>query len=72
MGVKYMRLWEELADARLEGQAEGFSQGHESGVEEERIASIRNLMESTGWPAEKAMEVLKVPAEEREKYLKMV
>ena len=72
VGVKYMRLWEELADARLEGQAEGFSQGHESGVEEERIASIRNLMESTGWPAEKAMEVLKVPAEEREKYLKMI
>ena len=38
VGVKYMRLWEELADARLEG--------HESGVAEERLASIRNLMET--------------------------
>jgi len=64
VGVKYMRLWEELADARLEG--------HESGVAEERLASIRNLMETMALSAEKAMEALKVPKEEREKYLELL
>ena len=68
VGVKYMRLWEELADARLEGRVEG----HKEGVEEERIASIRNLMEGTGWPAEKAMEILKIPEAKRAEYLKFM
>ncbi len=72
VGVKYMRLWEELADARLEGHAEGVLEGHESGVKEERLASIRNLMETMALSSEKAMEALKVPKEERERYLKLL
>ena len=68
VGVKYMRLWEELEDAR----AEGLSQGHETGVEEERLASIRNLMRKTGWPVERTMEMLDIPEELWEKYLKLL
>ena len=63
-----MRLWEELEDAR----AEGLSLGHETGVEEERLASIRNLMRKTGWPVERAMEMLDIPEELRGKYLKLL
>ena len=60
VGVKYMRLWEELDDARIEGR------------EEERLSSIRNLMDSTGWTAERAMEALKISETERQKYVNML
>lgn len=60
VGVKYMRLWEELDDARIEGR------------EEERLSSIRNLMNSTGWTAERAMEALKISETERQKYVNML
>ena len=60
VGVKYMRLWEELADARLDG------------MEEAQIASIRNLMKKAGWSAEKAMDMLDIPKENRDRYLKLM
>lgn len=41
---------------RSEGRAEGF------------LASIRGLMANTGWPLEKAMEILGVPEADRPKY----
>lgn len=41
---------------RAEGRAEGF------------LASIRSLMSNTGWPLEKAMEILGVPETDRPKY----
>ena len=72
VGVKYMRLWEELEDARAEGLSQGLSQGHQTGVEEERLASIRNLMRKTGWPVKRTMEMLDIPEELWEKYLKLL
>lgn len=40
------------------------------GVEEKGILfSIRNLMETMGWSVEQAMESLKIPKEEKTKYL---
>ena len=60
VGVKYMRLREELADARLDG------------MEEAQIASIRNLMKKTGWSAEKAMDMLDIPKENWNRYLKLM
>ncbi len=44
------------AEGRVEGRAEGF------------LASIRSLMSNTGWPLEKAMEILGVPETDRPKY----
>ena len=41
---------------RIKGRAEGL------------LASIRNLMTNTGWPLEKAMEILGVPETDRSKY----
>lgn len=64
VGVKYMRLWEELAEARIEGRTEG----HEAGI----LESIENLMKRTGWPVEKVLEMLDIPEDEREKYLKLL
>ena len=64
VGVKYMRLWEELAEARLEGR--------EIGTTEAIITSIKNLMETMDLPVSKAMDALKIPEEERENYLKLL
>ena len=41
----------------------------EKGVETGILFSIRNLMETMGWSAEQAMGGLKIPEEEREKYM---
>ena len=64
VGVKYMRLWEEMEEARTEGR--------KTGMAEERLASIKNLMRNTGWPVEKAMDMLDIPKDEREKYVKLM
>ena len=84
VGVKYMRLWEEMEEARMEartegreegreeGRKEGREEGRETGMAEERLASIKNLMRNTGWPVEKAMDMLDIPKDEREKYVKLM
>ena len=68
VGVKYMRLWEEMEEARMEARTEG----RKTGMAEERLASIKNLMRNTGWPVEKAMDMLDIPKDEREKYVKLM
>ena len=45
---------------RAEGRAEGL------------LASIRSLMANTGWPLEKAMEILGVPETDRLKYAELI
>ena len=41
----------------------------EKGIQKGILLSIRNLMETMGWLAEQAMEGLKIPEEEKRKYL---
>ena len=64
VGVKYMRLWEELDEARREGL--------EAGAEAERLESIKKLMETMKWSVEQAMDALKVSEPERQKYMDMI
>ena len=70
--LDYGEIQEAMEDARAEGLSQGLSQGHQTGVEEERLASIRNLMRKTGWPVERTMEMLDIPEELWEKYLKLL
>ena len=51
------------------GIQKGIEQGIEQGIEKGILLSIRNLMETMGWSVEQAMEVLKIPEEEKRKYL---
>ncbi|MBQ4512490.1 MAG: hypothetical protein II969_05820 [Anaerolineaceae bacterium] len=44
----------------------------EEGREEERISSIRNLMESLALTAKQAMDILKFTPAEQQRYLKML
>ena len=41
----------------------------EKGIQKGILLSIRNLMETMGWPVEQVMEGLKIPEEEKRKYL---
>ena len=40
-------------------------EGRQEGLQETRLLDIKNLMDSTGWTAEKAMDLLKIPQEQR-------
>ena len=62
--VEYMTLMMELKQQRKEGYAEGEAHGEAK----ERLASIRNLMETLHLTTQQAMEALKIPAAEREQY----
>lgn len=44
---------------------EGRQEGRLEGQQEMMLLNIRNLMDSTGWPAEKIMEMLKIPSDQR-------
>lgn len=46
--------------------------GRMQGQAEAMLFAVKNLMESTNWPAERAMEMLKIPEEDRKKYAKML
>ena len=66
--MKFMRELEENNMARAEGRKEG----HEAGMVDGILSSVRNLMETMNLSAEKAMEALKVSEAEKEKYLKLL
>ena len=56
-------------EGREEGRKEGREEGRKEGAEIATLNSIKNLMETLEISAEKAMDLEKIPAEEREKYL---
>ena len=59
-----MTLLMELKEQKREGREEGRREGRREG----RLASIRSLMESVHWTAKQAMDALKIPPAEQEKY----
>lgn len=65
-------MCKELEDLCEELKAEAKSEGREEGRTEERVSSIRNIMETLGVSVEKAMDALKIAADSRETYRKML
>ena len=75
-------VWKEEAEAK--GRAEGIAQGMEKGMAQgmekgiaqgetrERINNLRNIMQALNFTAQQAMDVLKIPKEERTKYASMI
>lgn len=72
VNLKYMQAWEERIMEINEAKEEGLTQGMEQGMERGIALSIRSLMRTLKMTAEQAMEVLQIPAEEREKYARML
>ena len=54
------------------GRMQGVAQGMAQGKAEAMLFAVKNLMESTNWPAERALQTLKIPDEDRKKYAKML
>ena len=50
------------------GMEKGLEQGLEQGMEHGLLSSIRNLMETMSWSSGQAMDALKIPRENRERY----
>ena len=70
---EYMTLQERdermREEGRKEGREEGRKEGRKEGAEIATLNSIKNLMETLEISAEKAMDLEKIPTEERERYL---
>ena len=60
---------EGLKQGREEGKEEGLKEGREEGTETANLSNLKNLMEALKISAESAIDLVKIPAEEREKYL---
>lgn len=56
------------AESLAEGLAEGRAEGHTEGIVQATLSSIRNLMETMHLTVQQAMDALKIPASEQEKY----
>ena len=61
-----------LEKGREEGREEGLKEGLETGKRTIMLNNIQALMENMGLTKEKAMEVLKVPEDEKEYYLSKI
>ena len=60
--ISGMRAW----------RREGLKQGIEQGVMQASLQNIKNLMENMNLSAPQAMDVLQIPASEREKYTNLL
>ena len=65
--------WENgINQARNDGFNNGFNNGEAKGRDTTMVNNIRNLMETSGWDAQKTMDALKIPASEQEKYARQI
>jgi hypothetical protein len=67
-----MQTWEEKIIEREKALADGIAIGEQRGIDAATLSAIRNLMANLNLPAEKAMEALAVPIEDRDRYLKQL
>ena len=84
VGVRYMRLWEEMEELKQEaiaegkelgiemGREEGRAEGRAQGCAESHAKDIERLIKNTGWSIEKAMDILEIPVDERSLYIEMI
>lgn len=54
------------------GERIGEQRGEQKGAEKATVNAIRNLIETTKWSTQQAMDALKVPKDDQKKYAKMV
>ena len=71
MGGHVLESWKEemIRIGRTEGLAEGHAEGRVEGRVEELLENIRAVMNNLNLTAEKAMDILNVPQEDREIYM---
>ncbi len=47
----------------------GLEKGVAKGIDHAILSSVRNLMDTMKWTAEQAMDAIKIPSDERSKYV---
>ena len=67
-------VWREeaMAIGEARGEARGMVRGRAEGEEIERINNLRSIMQTLNLTAQQAMDALKIPQEEQEKYASMI
>ncbi len=61
-------MCELLERVEAKGRAEGIKEGIEKGADMARLDSIRSIMEGLKYTSQQAMDLLKIPAADRQKY----
>ena len=56
---------EGLQEGLQAGRQVGLQEGLQVGRQETMLLNIRNLMDSTGWSADKIMDMLKIPSDQQ-------
>ena len=59
-------VMEQLRDESIE---RGIQQGLQMGIDKNRVDSIKSVMDGLKYTAQQAMDLLKIPITERDKYL---
>ena len=76
--ISGMRAWRReglkqgIEQGIKQGIEQGIEQGFEQGVMQASLQNIKNLMENMNLSATQAMDVLQIPASEREKYTNLL
>ena len=66
---EYMVMMIREMEAREEAKEEGREEGRQEGVDQNRVESIKNIMEGLKYTAQQAMDLLKIPKGEQDKYM---
>ena len=67
-----VNMWAAWENGINQARNDGFNNGEVKGRDTTMINNIRNLMETSGWDAQKTMDALKIPASEQEKYARQI
>ena len=59
-------------EVRNEGYARGMQQGMQQAIQQNAINNIRTLMETMNWNPLQAMNALKIPEDEQQKYVQLL
>ena len=63
-------VWRE--EAMAQGIEKGMAQGEAKGRAEGKLESLRSIMQTLNLTAQQAMDALKIPKEEQDKYASMI
>ena len=67
-----VNMWAAWENGINQARNDGFNDGEIKGRDTTMVNNIRNLMETSGWDAQKTMDALKIPASEQEKYARQI
>ena len=59
-------------EERAQGIEQGIEQGRAQGIEQGRVQDVKNIMDSLGLTPQQAMDAMKIPKEEQDKFLTLI